>query len=142
VAEFTLADGQSSTSTSLLRSLCHTDDSVILGTRFQDPEEWAVEEQLLANSASGSGAIEHDACSLFRPTNGAAPFSPPGPLPLGVSVVDQSIRVFGLIFPRVAQKHRLQMLAHFGEHTKQAQQQLQQRSSKGASSAEAIQVSS
>ncbi len=67
VAEFTLADGQSSTSTSLLRSLCHSDDSVILGTRFQDAEEAAIEDQLLANSASGSGALEHDLCSLFRP---------------------------------------------------------------------------
>ena len=67
VSEFSLADGQSSTSTSLLRSLCHSDDSVILGTRFQDTEEAAIEDQLLANSASGSGAIEHDPCSLFRP---------------------------------------------------------------------------
>jgi hypothetical protein len=40
---------------------------VILGTRFQDAEESAIEEQLLANSAAGSGAIEHDPCSLFRP---------------------------------------------------------------------------
>ena len=45
----------------------------------------------------------------------------PGPLPLGVSVVDQSIVVFGVIFPRVAQKHRLQMLEHFSEHLKQHQ---------------------
>ena len=33
-----------------------------------------------------------------------------------MSVVDQSIVVFGLVFPRVAQKHRLQMLAHFADH--------------------------
>ena len=31
-------------------------------------------------------------------------------------MVDQSIVVFGLVFPRVAQKHRLQMLAHFADH--------------------------
>ena len=41
--------------------------------------------------------------------------SAPGPLPLGVSVVDQSIIVFGLVFPRAAQKHRLQMLEHFSK---------------------------
>ena len=41
--------------------------------------------------------------------------SAPGPLPLGVSVVDQSIIVFGLVFPRAAQKHRLQMLDHFSK---------------------------
>ena len=75
VSEFSLADGQSSTSTSLLRSLCHSDDSVILGTRFQDTEEAAIEDQLLANSASGSGAIEHDPCSLFRPTKKGIPKS-------------------------------------------------------------------
>ena len=88
MAEFTLADGQSNTSTSLLRSFCHADDSVILGTKFQvrlplpkcisvetpplrsqfqDAEESGIEDQLLANSASGSGALEHDPCSLFQP---------------------------------------------------------------------------
>ena len=36
--------------------------------------------------------------------------------------MDQSIIVFGVVFPRVAQKHRLQMLQHFSEHIKQAQQ--------------------
>ncbi len=131
VSEFTLADCQTNTSTSLLRSLCHKDDSVILGTRFQDAEEGAIEEQLLANSASGSGAIEHDPCSLFRPpkSSGASTstateeeqLSAPGPLPLGVSVVDQSIVVFGIVFPRAAEKHRLQMLEHFAEHIKQHQ---------------------
>ncbi len=61
----------------------------------------------------------------------------PGPLPLGVSVVDRSISVFGLIFPRVALKHRLQMLQHFSEHIKQAQGN---KSSKSASTGEAIQI--
>ena len=43
----------------------------------------------------------------------------PGPLPLGVAVIDQSITLFGLVFPRVANKHRLQMLNHFAECIKQ-----------------------
>ena len=30
-------------------------------------------------------------------------------------MVDKSLVVFGRIFPRVAQKHRMQMLQHFGE---------------------------
>ena len=38
-----------------------------------------------------------------------------GPPPLGVSVIDISIQVFGKIFPRAAQKHRLQMLNHFND---------------------------
>ena len=118
VAEFTLAENPgSNTSTSLLRSLCHKDDSVILGTRFQDAEEKAVEEQLLNNSASGSGALEHDVSYLFKVYTGD------WPLPLGVAVVDKAILVFGLVFPRVAQKHRLQLLEHFSEHIKQASAQ-------------------
>ena len=43
----------------------------------------------------------------------------PGPLPLGVAVIDQSVTLFGLVFPRVANKHRLQMLNHFAECIKQ-----------------------
>ena len=43
----------------------------------------------------------------------------PGPLPLGVSVIDAAIALFGLAFPRVAMKHRLQMLKHFNECVKQ-----------------------
>lgn len=44
----------------------------------------------------------------------------PGPLPLGVAVIDMSVSLFGQIFPRVANKHRLQMLDHFGECIKHA----------------------
>lgn len=50
----------------------------------------------------------------------------PGPLPLGVSVIDMSILLFGQIFPRVPNKHRLQMLDHFTEcikHTKSSRQE-------------------
>lgn len=51
-------------------------------------------------------------------------------------MVDQSIIVFGLVFPRVAQKHRLQMLDHFSEHIKQQSS----KSAKNAPIAEAIQM--
>lgn len=50
----------------------------------------------------------------------------PGPLPLGVAVIDLSVTLFGQIFPRVANKHRLQMLDHFSEcikHTKSGRQE-------------------
>ena len=43
-----------------------------------------------------------------------------GPPPLGVSVIDLSIVVFGRTFPRAANKHRLQMLNHFTECLKSA----------------------
>lgn len=44
----------------------------------------------------------------------------PGPLPLGVSVIDAAIALFGLAFSHVAQKHRVQMLRHFAECVKQS----------------------
>lgn len=44
----------------------------------------------------------------------------PGPLPLGVAVIDLSVLLFGQIFPRVANKHRFQMLDHFSECIKHA----------------------
>lgn len=50
----------------------------------------------------------------------------PGPLPLGVAVIDMSVLLFGQIFPRVANKHRVQMLDHFIEcikHTKSSRQE-------------------
>lgn len=61
--------------------------------------------QLLSSlSASGSGALEHDPCCLYQPLPPGQYC--PGPLPLGVAVIDMSVVLFGLIFPRVANKHR------------------------------------
>lgn len=41
-------------------------------------------------------------------------------MPLGVGVIDSSVTLFGCVFPRVANKHRLQMLEHFTECIKAA----------------------
>uniref|UniRef100_A0A182K6L8 HEAT repeat-containing protein 5B n=1 Tax=Anopheles christyi TaxID=43041 RepID=A0A182K6L8_9DIPT len=79
---------------------------------------------LQPNSAAGSGALEHDACCLYRGI--AAGEQCPGPLPLGVAVIDMSVILFGLIFPKVANKHRLQMLEHFGECIKHAKSSRQE----------------
>lgn len=76
------------------------------------------------NSLSGSGAIEHDTTCLYK-----APSKDelvPGPLPLGVAVIDKSTLVFASIFSHVAHKHRIQMLNHFQEcikHSKAARQE-------------------
>uniref|UniRef100_A0A6B2ELW8 HEAT repeat-containing protein 5A n=1 Tax=Phlebotomus kandelakii TaxID=1109342 RepID=A0A6B2ELW8_9DIPT len=118
VAEFTLAENPANTTTSLLKALCHADDSIILGSWLQDTDHHTIEDQLQANSAAGSGALEHDPCSLYRPLP-KTEFCP-GPLPLGVAVIDMSVTLFGLIFPKVANKHRLQMLDHFAECIKHA----------------------
>ncbi|XP_055609550.1 HEAT repeat-containing protein 5B isoform X4 [Uranotaenia lowii] len=135
VSEFTLTENPANTTTSLLRQMCHADDSIILGTWLQETDHRTIEDQmepnrkadgeyLQPNSAAGSGALEHDPCCLYRVvTNGD---QCPGPLPLGVAVIDMSVTLFGLIFPKVANKHRLQMLEHFGEcikHSKSSRQE-------------------
>ncbi|KAF3826502.1 hypothetical protein GH733_009027 [Mirounga leonina] len=109
VAEFTLTDNSANTTTSLLRSLCHYDDSVLLGSWLQETDHKSIEDQLQPNSASGSGALEHDPSSIYLriPAGEAVP----GPLPLGVSVIDASVALFGVV---------LQMLDHFAECVKQA----------------------
>uniref|UniRef100_A0A674IQE3 HEAT repeat-containing protein 5B n=1 Tax=Terrapene triunguis TaxID=2587831 RepID=A0A674IQE3_9SAUR len=63
-------------------------------------------------------ALEHDPSSIYLriPAGEAVP----GPLPLGVSVIDASVALFGVVFPHVSYKHRLQMLDHFAECVKQA----------------------
>jgi len=148
VAEFTLTDNSANTTTSLLRSVCHDNDSVLLGNWLQETDYQMIEEQLQPNSASGSGALEHDETYLYRrdtnltsfniinylfrsSTNSdnnssntyysrPAEFNIPGPLPLGVSVIDASILLYGAMFLRVPNKHRLNMLQHFIETIKQS----------------------
>lgn len=46
VAEFTLTDNPANTSSSLLRSMCHVDDSVILGSWLQETDHKAIEDQV------------------------------------------------------------------------------------------------
>ncbi|KAG5899474.1 hypothetical protein JTB14_015325 [Gonioctena quinquepunctata] len=113
VAEFTLTENPANTTTSQLRTVCHADDSVILGTWLQETDHRTIEDQLQPNSAAGSGALEHDPCCLYRQVNQHETI--PGPLPLGVTVIDISVLLFGQIFPRVTNKHRVQMLDHFTE---------------------------
>lgn len=76
------------------------------------------------NSAAGSGALEHDHCCLYRPLQKSEIY--PGPLPLGVAVIDQSITLFGLIFARSANKHRITMFNHFAECIRQAKSSRQE----------------
>ncbi|XP_057651452.1 HEAT repeat-containing protein 5B [Diorhabda carinulata] len=113
VAEFTLTENPANTTTSQLLTACHAYDSVIFGTWLQETDHRTIEDQLQSNSAAGSGALEHDPCCLYRQVNLGETI--PGPLPLGVTVIDISVLLFGQIFPRVTNKHRVQMLDHFTE---------------------------
>lgn len=47
VAEFTLTDNSANTTTSLLRSLCHYDDSVLMGSWLQETDHKSIEDQVL-----------------------------------------------------------------------------------------------
>lgn len=46
VSEFTLAENLSNTTTSLLQSVCHSDDYVILGSWMQATDHRTIEDQV------------------------------------------------------------------------------------------------
>lgn len=46
VAEFTLQENPANTTNSLLRELCHSDDSIILGTWLQETDHKTIEDQV------------------------------------------------------------------------------------------------
>ena len=46
VAEFTLTENPANTTNSLLRELCHSDDSIILGTWLQETDHKTIEDQV------------------------------------------------------------------------------------------------
>ncbi|XP_050534619.1 HEAT repeat-containing protein 5B isoform X3 [Daktulosphaira vitifoliae] len=128
VSEFTLAENPANTVTSKLRYLCQNEESVLLGLcPVQHSHHQTIEDQvdcskkidndyLIQNNAIGSGALEHDPRCLYLSVS--KDNIVPSPLPLGVSVIDASITLFGLIFPRVANKHRIQMIDHFADQIK------------------------
>ena len=123
MAEFTLAENPANTTTSLLQQQCQPDGAaVLLHPDLQDSDYILLQQQLLPNSAAGSGALEHDPCSLYAMVTDRSQIAGgvPGPLPLGVAVIDASITLFGHVFPRVLPKHRLQLLVHFEDSIKQA----------------------
>ncbi|XP_045454840.1 HEAT repeat-containing protein 5B [Melitaea cinxia] len=96
--------------TGMLRSAMHPRDTILLGEEgwIYDTDHAEIEEQLISPlSASGSSALEHDPCCLYRRSAGAQP--------LGVAVIDASVALFPQIFARAANKHRQQMLEHFVE---------------------------
>lgn len=46
VSEFTLSENPANTTNSLLRDLCRSDDSIILGTGLQETEHRTIEDQV------------------------------------------------------------------------------------------------
>ena len=156
VADFTQADQQLTlVTTSTLRSVCHSNDSILFANCWlQDVDFKVIEDQLQPHSASGCEALEHDITFLYQKTctpsmpatnidnstailnittikpltnatffsslsslyvtNSTAPTCQAA-LPLGVAVIDASIQLYGIMYPKVPNKHRAQILAHFIE---------------------------
>lgn len=69
VAEFTLTDNSANTTTSLLRSLCHYDDSVLLGSWLQETDHKSIEDQVIrkqdSNELSAISLWVMKFCSFF-----------------------------------------------------------------------------
>lgn len=69
VAEFTLTDNSANTTTSLLRSLCHYDDSVLLGSWLQETDHKSIEDQVIrkqdSNELSAMSPWVMKFCSFF-----------------------------------------------------------------------------
>lgn len=78
------------------------------------------EMQAVLICSEGQNAVSFTIVNVFQ----SDPI--PGPLPLGVAVIDSSVKLYGVIFPRVAHKHRYQMLQHFIECIRQAKSSRQQ----------------
>ena len=176
VAEFTLADQPSSTLvTSTLRSVCHSNDSILFAKCWlQDTDFKAIEDQLQPHSASGCEALEHDITYLYQRTTTKSSFASLSnsavsilnvstikslsntsfygslssmyatnsnqtnclaALPLGVAVIDASIKLFGIMYPKIPNKHRLQIILHFIDYI-----QKQPTSKSNAASKQALQI--
>ena len=67
VAEFTLTDNMANTTTSQLRSMCHVDDSVILGSWLQETDHKAIEDQVIKSSTLSQKLSLHLYC--LKPGN-------------------------------------------------------------------------
>ncbi|XP_028967537.1 HEAT repeat-containing protein 5B [Galendromus occidentalis] len=100
VTDITLADhSQSTTTTSRLHIKYMTN-------KFYVKEEHKmIEEALYAD-----GALEHDLTDLYRKCDHNLRTKP---LPLGVSLIDAAVDLFGYVFPHVQDKHRQQVVVHF-----------------------------
>lgn len=59
------------------------------------------------------GVIEREKRTISEFAGGVTEWQ--GALPLGVAVIDASIQLYGHMYPKVPNKHRLQMLTHFSD---------------------------
>ena len=121
INEFALTDKQSAITTSYLHEVSHKYNDILVGTWGAESDHQEMEEQLVPHGNEVScRTLEHDPVSIyaFHKFKNRR-FLPPGPLPLGIAVVDSSVSLFSKIFCATAVKHRIRIVQHFGECLKQ-----------------------
>ncbi|OQR70512.1 HEAT repeat-containing protein 5B-like, partial [Tropilaelaps mercedesae] len=102
VTDITLADhAQSTTATSRLQIK-------YMSNKFYVKEE----HKMIEEAVYADGALEHDLTYLYRKCDHNIQRKP---LPLGVSLLDAAVDLFGYIFPHVPDKHRQQVVLHFAD---------------------------
>jgi len=112
VSEITMSDSLNGpNATSLLSDLLTPTERILLGSESVDDLNNIIEGQLGSNTAVGASTLEHDSTYLFRTKSDLEHH----PLPITTALIDASIIVFGRIYPRVANKHKFQMIKHFKE---------------------------
>lgn len=102
VTDITLADhAQSTTTTSRLQIK-------YMSNKFYVKEE----HKMIEEAVYADGALEHDLTYLYRKCDHNIQRKP---LPLGVSLIDAAVDLFGYMFLHVPDKHRQQVVLHFAD---------------------------
>lgn len=118
IAEFTLMDSPSNTTTSLLNPICQ---DLLTDHWLEDADHHSIEEQLDTYSSTAFGALEHDETYLYRQdhshSNG---FHIPEPLPIYITVIDASIQLYSRIFTHISNAQRVTIFQSFTNTIKQS----------------------
>ncbi|KAJ7344920.1 hypothetical protein JRQ81_000870 [Phrynocephalus forsythii] len=117
VLDLTQLDGQIASSVGYLPSLPHQNELALLGPILQETEHRFIEEQLLLVNSMAGGSLEYDPFSVCE--KAAECDSVPTPLPTTLSIISAATRLFGVIFPHVAESQRYQILEQLLASVKQ-----------------------
>ncbi|XP_069494576.1 HEAT repeat-containing protein 5A isoform X2 [Ambystoma mexicanum] len=117
LADLTAPDNQLVASTSLLPSLCHPDDLLLLGSLLQETDHSFIEEQLRLGNGMPAGSMEYDPYSIYERVADGAPV--PKPLPPSLAVIRAAASLFGVMFSHVPESQRPQFLEQQLESMKQ-----------------------
>uniref|UniRef100_A0A915L3D9 Uncharacterized protein n=1 Tax=Romanomermis culicivorax TaxID=13658 RepID=A0A915L3D9_ROMCU len=118
VADFTLTDNVNVILSTVYEfSQFNHQGSAHLRYCFEDSDHRMIENKVLFDHHSCIGALEND---IYELCDRDRDMESPNSFPTHVSLIDASIILFGVMFPNVPNKHKIQMLDHFNECVKQA----------------------